>query len=208
MDQVLVARASDQTIGQDLLDEMFQFRHRIFHENLGWNVVSHNGMERDIFDDLNPVYIVARNFHNEVEGFWRFLPTTGPYMLKDTFPQLLCGNEAPQDPCIWELSRFAVMPKNRNEHTQVVMSSLAITMIRSAFDFAEQHGIQRYVTVVSVAVERLMKRIGLPIFRLNSQIPQRIGKVATVDCYIDITDETRKVVYDNYLAITAPRKAA
>ena len=49
---------------------------------------------------------------DEVLGCWRLLPTTGPNMLKDTFPQLLHGHPAPHQTDVWELSRFAVtVPK-------------------------------------------------------------------------------------------------
>ena len=33
-----------------------------------------------------------------LRGCWRLLPTEGPYMLKDSFPELLHGAEAP-DAC-------------------------------------------------------------------------------------------------------------
>ncbi len=41
-------------------------------------------------------------------GSWRLLPTTGPYMLRDVFPQLLHGVAAPAAADTWEISRFAV----------------------------------------------------------------------------------------------------
>ncbi len=208
MKQILTARAKDSTLDTDTLNGMFRFRYKVFYEHLQWDVANANGMERDAFDDLNPVYILARNHNKEVEGFWRLLPTTGPYMLRDTFPQLLCGSNAPHDPAIWELSRFAVMPSTSDECTQVVMNTLAFDMIRSAFDFAKQHGIERYVTVTSVSLERLLKRTGLPVHRLEGQTPQRIGKVLTVACYVDINDDTREVVYRNFDAAHAAPIAA
>src|SRR3546814_13625445 len=47
-------------------------------------------------------------FRSRVVGTWRMLPTTGPYMLRDVFPQLLDGLPPPCGPRIWEGSRFAV----------------------------------------------------------------------------------------------------
>lgn len=208
MNQILTAHANDPTLDTDTLNRVFRFRYKVFYEHLRWDVANTNGMERDAFDDMNPVYILARNHCKEVEGFWRLLPTTGPYMLNDTFPQLLCGSTAPRDPAIWELSRFAVMPNTSDEGGQVVMNTLAYAMIHSAFDFAEQHGIERYVTVTSVALERLLKRTGLPIYRFGGQAPQRIGKVLTVACCVDINDQTREVVYNNYKISSAARIAA
>jgi acyl homoserine lactone synthase len=81
-------------------------------------------------------------------------------------------------------------------------------MIRSVYDFAQQHGIQRYITVTSVALERLLKRTGLPISRFGNHKAQRVGKVLTVACWVDINEQFRNVVYSEYDAQTAPRVAA
>src|SRR5215469_5126406 len=89
------------------LDGMFRLRHEVFKERLDWEVGTSAGKERDMFDDLDPVYIVCEH-QGEVLGSWRLLPTTGPYMLKDVFPELLYGRQAPQAPDVWEISRFAV----------------------------------------------------------------------------------------------------
>jgi acyl homoserine lactone synthase len=187
---------------------MYCFRYKVFYERLGWDVGNENGMERDFYDELDPIYMLARNYQNEIEACWRLLPTTGPYMLKDTFPQLLCGDEAPQDPVIWELSRFAVLPSDSTEQTQATLNLLTFDMIRSVYDFAQQHGIQRYITVTSVALERLLKRTGLPISRFGNHKAQRVGKVLTVACWVDINEQFRNVVYSEYDAQTAPRVAA
>src|ERR1700716_3981750 len=88
------------------LEGMFRLRHEVFKERLAWEVGSQNGRERDMFDDLDPVYIVCEE-GNDVLGSWRLLPTTKPYMLKDVFPELLYGMPAPEAPDVWEISRFA-----------------------------------------------------------------------------------------------------
>ena len=93
-----------------LRDGMYCLRHRVFKERLGWSVTSIEGREHDKYDDLRPVYLLCRNEHDEVEGCWRLLPTTGPYLLKDVFGELLHGHPAPQDTRIWEISRFAIQP--------------------------------------------------------------------------------------------------
>ena len=208
MHQILVGHAHDPILDSKTLNKMYCFRHKVFYERLGWDVGNENGMERDYYDELDPIYMLARNHHNEIEACWRLLPTTGPYMLKDTFPQLLCGDEAPQDPVIWELSRFAVLPSDSTEQTQATLNLLTFDMIRSVYDFAQQHGIQRYITVTSVALERLLKRTGLPISRFGNHKAQRVGKVLTVACWVDINEQFRNVVYSEYDAQTTTRIAA
>ena len=72
------------------VDAMFRARAKTFADRLGWDVVVRNGWERDRFDDENPLYLVSVNPDTgEYWGSLRLLPTTGPNMLRDVFPQLL-----------------------------------------------------------------------------------------------------------------------
>src|ERR1700690_3970269 len=71
------------------MDAMFRNRAETFSERLGWEVVVKDGYERDAFDDANPLYLVSVD--PDTEEYWgslRLLPTTGPNMLRDVFPQL------------------------------------------------------------------------------------------------------------------------
>jgi acyl homoserine lactone synthase len=208
MHQILLAKASDRLLDTDTLNAMFRFRHKVFFERLGWEVPIQNGIERDHYDELNPVYLVAKNPRGEIEGCWRLLPTTGPYMLKDTFAQLLCGDHAPQDPTVWEMSRLAVLPSDSRERAQVTLNAITFDLIRTVYEFSILNGIHRYVLVTSVAVERLLKRVGFPIHRLGNHKPQYAGKVLTVACFVDINDQFRNAVYKNYKSIAQERAAA
>jgi N-acyl-L-homoserine lactone synthetase len=70
------------------MDAMFRNRAQIFGERLGWEVVVKDGYERDRFDDLNPLYLVSVDPDTEAyQGSVRLLPTSGPNMLRDVFPQ-------------------------------------------------------------------------------------------------------------------------
>jgi acyl homoserine lactone synthase len=208
MHQILLAKASDGLLDTVTLNAMFQFRHKVFYERLRWEVPIKNGIERDYYDELNPVYLVAKNTGGVVEGCWRLLPTTGPYMLKNTFPQLLFGDQAPEDPTIWEMSRLAVLPSNSSERVQVTLNAITFDLIRTVYEFSIQNGIRRYVLVTSVAVERLLTRIGFPIHRLGNHKPQYIGKVLTVACWVDINEQFRQVVYKNHTSVHQDRVAA
>ena len=208
MNQILVGQARDAVIDGNTLNQLFRFRYKVFHERLGWDVRIENNMEQDAYDELNPTYIVAKNRRKEIEACTRLLPTTGPYMLKDTFPQLLCGNEAPADPLIWELSRFAVLPSNHTEYTQAILNSLTFDMLRSLYEFAHQRGIQQYILVTSAALERLLKKTGLPLYRFGNRKTQYVGKVLTVVCWLDINEQFRQAVYKNYTPAVEERVAA
>jgi acyl homoserine lactone synthase len=205
--QILMARQDEPGMTHRTLHRMYRFRHKIFRQRLGWEVESAGSLERDAFDDLKPVYLIAQNEQQQIEGSWRLLPTTGPYMLKDTFPQLLRGEPAPQDEAIWEISRFAVAPCNHHSRSQAVLSSITFAMFKAGVAYAQQHGIRHYVFVTSVAVERLLRRAGLPIHRFGDGTSQRIGKVDSVACWIPINLQTYRAVN---IAVTAeePREVA
>ena len=79
----------------DDLAEMHRLRYRIFKERLGWDVQVSGDMEVDEFDACRPVYLLQRDDDGRVQGCVRLLPTTGPTMLRDTFPALLDGQAAP-----------------------------------------------------------------------------------------------------------------
>src|ERR1700731_836854 len=88
------------------MDAMFRNRAITFSERLGWDVTVKDGHERDEFDDANPLYLVSVD--PDAEEYWgslRLLPTTGPNMLRDIFPQLLDGDYL-ESATIWECSRI------------------------------------------------------------------------------------------------------
>lgn len=134
---------------------MFQQRYRVFKQRLGWNVPARNGEERDQFDNHYPIYLLAFDDTRCLNGSWRFLPTTGPYMLRNVFPQLLDGAKAPYHPLIWEGSRFAVEGRGRRRRTS---SELLCAVTETCIAL----GIRELITVYDARMERLLPRLGCP----------------------------------------------
>ena len=185
MEQVMLAKRGDSRLNLDTMAAMYQLRHEVFHERLGWDVTSDNGMEHDEFDLINAVYVVAKSDANQVVGCWRALPTEGPNMLRDIFPELLHGQSAPQQADVWELSRFAVAALGQDGEAQGFgFTSVPIQMMRAWYTFAQRNGIRRYVTVTTVAIERLIRKLGLTTIRLGT--PVKIGRVLTVACTLEV----------------------
>lgn len=174
---------------------MFAFRHQVFFNKLKWDVDNRDDMEFDLFDTMNPVYMLARRPGGAIEGCWRLMPTTDAYMLRDTFPQLLQGEAPPCDARVWELSRFAVDASAGEGAVQAPLNSVTMDMIRRLYEFAREHRIEQFVTVTSVALERLLKRTGLPIHRLANGRAQKVGRVLTVACRVDVNQQFADVVY-------------
>jgi acyl homoserine lactone synthase len=203
MAEITIARRGDSRLDDSTLRAMFRLRHAIFHDRLGWDVTSDDGMEHDEFDEINPVYMIVKDDDQHVVGCWRLLPTTGPYMLKDVFPQLLAGQPAPMQPDVWELSRFAMLC-DKSECAGFDWSETPRRMMQFVVRYAQENGIHRYVTVTSAAVERLLRKLGVNISRLGP--PIRIGKVLTLACAVEIDQITELAVYG--VPEHASRKAA
>ena len=208
MNTILVAAANELQSSPEVLDGMFRFRHQVFHDRLGWEVNSVDGREIDGVDELTPVYMVARNRVGAVAGCWRLLPTTGPYMLRNTFPELLQDEPAPAADDIWELSRFAAESPDDGDLAQASVSPVTFVMFQAMVDYALNNGIRQYVTVTSVALERLLRRMGMPVSRFGDGKARRIGKVLTVACRIEINAQMLRVVYPDRIFDTKKDEAA
>ncbi|MHC3972089.1 acyl-homoserine-lactone synthase LasI, partial [Pseudomonas aeruginosa] len=124
-----------------LLGEMHKLRAQVFKERKGWDVSVIDEMEIDGYDALSPYYMLIQEDTPEAQvfGCWRILDTTGPYMLKNTFPELLHGKEAPCSPHIWELSRFAI---NSGQKGSLGFSDCTLEAMRALARYSLQNDIQ------------------------------------------------------------------
>lgn len=176
----------------DALAQMYRLRAKIFGERMGWEVAVLSGMEIDHYDAQSPYYMLVRDGSGAVCGCWRLLPTQGPYMLRDTFPQLLHGQRAPACAHVWELSRFAIVSPERAGYG---FGELALDAMRAVVDFADRLGITRYVTVTTTAVERLLARTRIEMHRFGP--PVRIGCAHAVALTIDLGKQTHEALFDH-----------
>ena len=193
MRELLLGMAGESNLDTDTLSKMHQLRHRVFREKLRWNVSGHNGEEIDEYDQLNPHYMIALE-DGEATACWRLLPTQGPYMLRNTFGELLRGEPLPEAEDVWELSRFAVLSPARKYNGQIHLSMVAFEMFDKLIRFADERGISRYVTVVSTSVERLMKSNGITLTRFGDKKISDVDGVRSVACWISMDARTRATV--------------
>ncbi|MBI3284931.1 MAG: acyl-homoserine-lactone synthase [Burkholderiales bacterium] len=171
----------------DLWD-MHKLRAKVFRDRMGWDVPILSGMEIDGYDAIDPYYMMMRAPGGILCGCWRLLPTDGPYMLKDTFPQLLHGTCPPEDPKIWELSRFAIETGGEQVFG---FSHIAMQSIGEIIAYGHRVGIEQYVTVTTTAIERMLRRAGVVIKRFGP--PMVIGVENAVALYVDIDASFRKL---------------
>lgn len=144
-----------RTFRQELAS-MHRLRHKIFIENLKWPlgpIQAVNGMEFDQFDGPNAHYIVRLNDTGAVDACCRLLPTEGPYLLAEVFPDLIESGTPPRAADTWEVSRFAADAATapRNIVGQLVAAMLEVGLA---------NGLNHFVSVSDIRIEPLLRRAG------------------------------------------------
>lgn len=190
----LIKIASRKEFASKDLWEMHRLRAKVFKGRMGWEVPIMSGMEIDGYDALDPYYLMIRDPGKVLRGCMRVLPTVGPYMLKDTFPELLHGHPAPENPKVLELSRFAV---EAEEQQAFGFSELTMDVTRKIVRFGDRMGIEHYVTVTTPSIERMMRRAGLAVTRYGP--PIRIGVENAVALDFDIGEQTHEALFGTML---------
>ena len=186
--------ASRKEFSSKDLWEMHRLRAKIFKDRMGWEVPVISGLEIDGYDALEPYYVMAREHGKGLRGCMRLLPTEGPYMLKDTFPELVHGHSAPVNSRIWELSRFAV---EADEQQAFGFSELTMEVTREIVRFGDTMGIERYASVTTTSIERMMRRAGFAVTRYGP--PIRIGVETAVALDFDIGEQTHEALFGKIL---------
>ena len=194
------------------LHEMYRLRHRVFKERMGWDVGGEGGEERDQYDDLDPVYFLAINEQHSVVGSCRLLPTTGRYMLRNEFPQLLGGQRAPSDPLIWECSRFVVDNPDDSVASLAAVGQITREIFCAFVEYCYEAGITEVLAVYDVRLARILPRIGCRPKWLSSI--QTIGKTKALTGRFDVNEQALAAIRraghieDSVIANTALLRAA
>ena len=160
---IIVVEPSNARAHATLTDQRIKLRARVFGDRLKWDVRIEEGMERDRYDEIGPVYLIdtdedARN----VKGSLRLLPTTGPTVLADVFADTMPDAARLSAPSIWECTRFCVdediVGKGRRE--QIVASG---NLIAGLGEVAIRAGIESVLGNFDATMLRLYRRIGCEV---------------------------------------------
>ena len=137
---------------EHLFHGMFTHRAEQFYNRLKWDlVVDENGWERDLYDDLNPLYLIIEDDCGNHAGSMRFLPTTGATILYDHFAHI-AGKTRFRSPYIWECSRFCLAPKSPPH-----IKSL---LVASACAMGNHVGLSCILGVFDTHMKRIYKHVG------------------------------------------------
>ncbi|MCR6630632.1 MAG: GNAT family N-acetyltransferase [Magnetospirillum sp.] len=166
------------------MNSMFRLRHRVFKERLDWEVPSRDGMERDEFDDQRPVYLAYHGEDGEVIGCVRLLPTTGPNMIRDVFPDL-AEEPIPAHDLVWEVSRFGIDAGEDAILGAGMINTVTYSLVAGIHEVGMDWGITHMVAVMDVRIERILRRAGCVMRRMGK--PRRIGNCVALAVEFEVS---------------------
>lgn len=173
-------------------NELYRFRKRVFSDRLGWDVESHRGLERDSFDKPDTHWVLIED-EQGLCGCIRLLSCAQDYMLPSIFPAALAGELAPRCADVWELTRLAI-DAGRAPQLDNGVNELTCVIFREVYAFARAQGIRELVAVVSLPVERIFRRLGLPIERLGHRQAVELGAVRGVGIRFQLDERFARAV--------------
>lgn len=189
---IIIKKSEFLTIPDREYIGLLRLRYQVFVLRLQWELTSGLGLESDQYDNADAKYIYACDNTDKVNGCWRLLPTTGDYMLRTVFSELLGDQDVPNDPTIVELSRFAV--EKQSSTMNGVSSEITMKLFEAIYTYAISNGIKEYVSVTSTAIERFLKRIKIPCNRIGDQQVHLLGCTKSVVLSIPINDGFKHAV--------------
>lgn len=183
---MLVVVQAGQVGKTRLLIEMHRMRKRVFKDRLSWSVnISRSGMEVDAFDLPEAFYLLAVTGEGAVTGSWRFLPTSGPTMIRDIWPEFMTTIDFPSDPFVWEGSRFSV-EKAPGTHSKGLaqISHTTQELFCGITELCVHCGIREIFTLYDMRIARLLGRLNCPAKQVSSRIcinglPAEVGRFVT-----------------------------
>ncbi|QKC99983.1 acyl-homoserine-lactone synthase [Mesorhizobium sp. NZP2298] len=177
------------------LHEMHRLPYRVFKERVDWNVRTTGGFEIDLFDSIKPHYLLLRDSGGRLGGGVRLLPSTGSTMLRHVFSRPLEGRTAPEEPSVWESSRFALdLPPSAPKGS----GSIAVAtyeLLAGMVEFGLSGQLSHIVTVTDLRMERILRRAGWPLARVGQ--PQTFGTTRAIAGFLDVSEESLATVRHN-----------
>jgi acyl homoserine lactone synthase len=142
-------------------EEMFRLRARQFRDRLKWDVRVDDGWEIDEFDHMNPLYLVSLDDTNEMAGCLRFLPTTGPTMMKAVFDRYFDAPFDIESALIWECTRMAIEPSiARGRTTPTGLCRTTLELMQGGCEVAMMAGVDQIIGIFDRYMVRIYRRAG------------------------------------------------
>lgn len=161
---------------------MLRDRKTVLIDRLGWDLRSPDGLhELDQYDGDDTLYLVVHQPGTGRHlGSVRLLPSTGPHILGDLFPQL-CADGVPVGEDVWEITRLVTAPGLSRAEALQVRRQLSIAL----FEHALEQGISRYTMVTHMAWLPSLLSIGWDAEPLGFPHGDGAGAVAALQIHVD-----------------------
>lgn len=161
---IVVVELNNACEHPDLLAQMFRLRARVFGERMRWDVNVVDGMERDRYDDLDPVYILhTDDSATRVLGSLRILPTTGPTLISDCFADTLPDAALLSAPSIWECTRFCIDADALHSDDRDEMLAASAALLEGLGSVALRTGITTVLGNFAPSMLRVYRRVGCSV---------------------------------------------
>lgn len=144
------------------LVQMFALRAREFGIRRGWDVVCVDGQERDALDGESPIYVLATDATDAVNGSCRLLPTTGPTLLEACFADTMPDGSRLVHPTIWECTRFCIDRRACGSNVEL-LGRVTRSIIDAVVELASRHGIETLLANFDTATLRMCQRAGYEV---------------------------------------------
>ncbi|QBY00504.1 acyl-homoserine-lactone synthase [Rhodophyticola sp. CCM32] len=164
---IVTAHANEFEKNLDLFDQMYQLRARQFKDRRDWRVDVIAGRERDKFDEMNPLYVCVVDPSRKLLASLRLLPTIGPHMLSEVFPEVMGDSGIVRNPLVIESSRFCVDTAACKQSGPGGVNLVTRELLGGLFQTARDAGMTHVISVYDVFMERILRRSGCPFERLG-----------------------------------------
>jgi acyl-homoserine lactone synthase len=156
-----VVTSRNALIYKDALQDMFHLRHRIFVERMGWEALRKpDRLERDQFDTGDAIYLLLTQDAGAVIGTHRMLPTTGPPLFSDVFPNLCSVKGVQRGERILELTRTCV---DEEALDRAAMEKARKRLMVGLFEFCLRAGYEKFTLLTPTDLLFRYLLIGLDI---------------------------------------------
>ena len=192
---IVLVNGSERDKQQVLINDMYRQRARVFKERLGWDVEVQDGLEIDRFDACNPLYLISVDDRTgRLRGSLRLLPTTGPNMLRDVFPELLPDDLVVESATIWESSRFSMDPEAAVPLPGRTISYVTGELLAGLVEVGLQAGLTEVVSVFDARMVRVLRMAGYPAELIGE--PRRIGVCMTYAGLFEVSKAALGRIHD------------
>jgi len=170
---------------------MFETRKAIFVDILKWNVPVIDGrFEVDQYDNERACYVLVNDELGKHLGSARLLPTTGPHILGDLYPEL-CANGVPRGSRTFEITRFCLGLRGGARLRLATRNRLVSALVTIALE----RGIERFTGVAEMGWLQQILAFGWDCSPLGP--PRQIGRSMLGALVIEISPRTPQLLAEN-----------